>query len=161
MILPKRDFLKQITIEDISDFIEKNNFKPHAVQYDGSHYCKNIKYHSIRDFTEKEKDVIFDEKQLNEIWDFIIIPAIESFKEETGYDIHTKGRMGGWIYCDEAKAEEDDIFQEKQEHEDDEDYEQRCSQVKTLFRALYEFQQWYEQTVETIKEYIQEEKEVD
>lgn len=161
MILPKEEFLEQITIEDVAQFIDDNGFKEHQVHYDGGHYCKNIKWHSIKNFTEKEKNILFDRETLEEVMDCIVIPAIKQFKEKTGHDIYTKGRMGGWIYCDAAKPEDDEFFEnDQQDDEDDEDYDERRWQAIGLFEVLYDFQRWYDDVEQQVKEFLPREQEV-
>jgi hypothetical protein len=157
-ILSDEDFFEKATREEMLNFIERN-FTPHAIQYDGGHYCKNIKYHSIDGFTDKEKDRLFD--YLEEAWDTLIIPAMREFEHENGVNMYTKGRMAGWLYIDDAKVLDDIYTEEQQEGEDLLEYYERIQKLRNTFRILYRFQEWYEIMTEEVRRYIHEEKQED
>lgn len=157
-VLGKDEFFDSAKREEMIGFIE-DNFTPHAVQYDGGHYCKNIKCHSIKGFTEKEKDILFDQEILEETWDAVLIPAMKDFERKNRVKMYTKGRMNGWLYVDEAKVIDDMYMEERQPDEDWEEYQGRVHEVRNVFRILWKFQQWYDEMIKDIRSYLREREE--
>ena len=130
------------------------HFEEHGYHNEGNHYCKNIKIHTINGFTEKEKDKLYNFNICNATWDDVILPEINNFTENKGVDIYTKGRSGGWLYVDEAKEIDFSHFEDQEEDESDDEYEERMYELRYLFRKLWEFEKWYQETLKEVKEYL-------
>ena len=149
-ILPEEEFFEKVTADEMMAFIEEN-FKSHTERYE-SHYCKNIKVHSLQGFTEDEENMLYDMKLLNNIWETVIMPEINRFKKEYNLDIYTKGRSGGWLYVDKCTTLDFEDYQERQEDEDEDEYKDRITPLRSRFEDLWKFHKWYKNVEDLVKE---------
>jgi len=83
-------------IEDITWALEKL-FIPHRERFGPTHYCINIKVYNLPLTRNQEIKALTN---LERIWDEFINPWIADFKAETGHQIYTEGRCGGYMYVD-------------------------------------------------------------
>jgi len=85
-------------IDDIMWALEKL-FILHRERFDPTHYCINVKVHHLPLTRNQEIKAL---ARLETIWDEFINPWIANFKAETGHQIYTEGRSGGYMYVDQV-----------------------------------------------------------
>lgn len=85
-------------IDDITRALEKL-FVLHSERFGQTHYCLNIKVRNLPLTYNQEIKALTN---LERIWDQFINPWIVEFTAETGHQIYTEGRCGGYLYVDEA-----------------------------------------------------------
>jgi hypothetical protein len=152
--LSEKEFFDKTTPEEMASFIEEH-FKIHTHYNEGKHYCKNIKLHSVDGFTSDELSKMYDQKTLTDVWDLIILPAIHIFEREQKVHVYTKGRSGGWLYVDEARADMDlDHLLIQMEDETKSEYEDRTYTLRQRFFKLWAFEKWYNNLQKDVKEYL-------
>ena len=154
ILLNDKEFYEKATIDEMIIFIEQH-YKEHSDRHEG-HYCKHIKIHSVEGFTKEEKDKLYNERILSDVWDLVIIPYIREWENNNKYDgkIYTKGRSGGWLYNDKAETLDLDEFEDKREDEDEGEYQDRLSPLRSRFEILWLMQKWYEEVLTEVKEYL-------
>jgi hypothetical protein len=154
LILQESEFFNKVTPDEMMTFIDEH-YKEHSDMHE-SHYCKNIKIHTVQGFTSEEKDKLYNERILSDVWDLVIIPSIDQWILDNKSDgsIYTKGRSGGWLYCDKAKTLDFDSFGPKEQSEDDDQYEDRIYPLKNAFERLWYMQKWYDIILKDVKEYL-------
>jgi hypothetical protein len=154
MLLNEKEFFSKVIPDEMMIFIEEH-FKEHSDRNCGR-YCKNIKIYNL-DIEKELKDKIWNDYVMSAVWDFVIIPAIEDWKQENRTDIYQMGRCGGWLYLDSAKIHDFTNYESvKQEDESEDEYEDRMHPLRGLFEDLWNFEQWYQQVFEEVKEYLKE-----
>jgi hypothetical protein len=154
MLLSEKEFFKKATPDEMMIFIEEH-FKEHSDR-NTRRYCKNIKIYNL-DIEEEIREKIWDDHVLSAVWNFIILPEIENWKQENKTDIYQMGRSGGWLYLDSAKVHEFSDYEPfQQEDEDKDEYEDRMYPLRGLFEDLWNFEKWYQKVFEEVKEYLKE-----
>jgi hypothetical protein len=74
-------------------------FVQHSERFQRAHYCINIKVFHLPLTRQQEMKAL---ARLENIWDEIINPWIADFKVETGHQIYTEGRSGGYMFVDQV-----------------------------------------------------------
>ena len=152
--LSEAELHKKVTPEEMIIFIEEH-FKEHGHFNEGKHYCKNIKLHSVEGFTTDEISKMYDQDTLTDIWELVILPDINAFEKQQQVHVYTKGRSGGWLYVDEAKADMDfDHLIIRMEDETVSEYEDRTYTLRERFFKLWAFERWYHGLQKEVKEYL-------
>jgi len=85
-------------IDDITWALEKM-FVHHSERYNPIHYCICIKVYHLPLTHQQETKAL---ARLEYIWEDFIRPWVEDFKIETGHQIYSEGRCGGYLYVDQV-----------------------------------------------------------
>jgi hypothetical protein len=85
-------------IDDIMWTLDKL-FVQHSERYQPKQYCINIKVYSLALTRNQEMKAL---AKLEQIWDEFINPWIADFRADTGYQIYSQGRSGGYLYVDQV-----------------------------------------------------------
>lgn len=150
--LNDKEFFDKATPDEMMIFIEEH-FKEHADRHE-RRYCKNIKIYEL-ELDKEIREKLWNDKVLSDVWDFVIIPSINCWKQEHNSDIYQMGRSGGWLYMDRAKVHDFSNYEPvRQEDEDQDEYEDRMHPLKGLFEELWYFEKWYNDVFEDVKEYL-------
>jgi hypothetical protein len=117
-----------MTKKQMVDYLNSNT---HVFRYSTKYAC-SIKLHSQSGITDKEWKIATDENLSRELWDFYLSPMIEDFKANTGYEVYTGGRSGGWIYIDNIE-----IVDESNTYQEVKDAYKALDKLETLKRDMF------------------------
>jgi len=127
-------------------------FHVHSERYEPRKYCINIKVHCLPLTWRQEQKALGN---LEDIWDILIRPWISDFKVQTGYQIYSEGRSGGYLYVDGvSEVQELDEMVEVEEDDDGTELPQITSWTRERLETLLKFKNEWGTLLKDIKAWL-------
>jgi hypothetical protein len=127
-------------------------FHVHSERYEPRKYCINIKVHCLPLTWRQEQKALGN---LEEIWDIFMRPWISDFKAQTGHQIFSEGRCGGYLYVDGvSEVEEPDDMVEVEEDDDGGELPQITGRMRERLMILLKFKNEWGTLLKDIKGWL-------
>ena len=127
-------------------------FHVHSERYEPRKYCVNIKVHALPLTWRQEQKALGN---LEDIWDLFIHPWINHFKAETGHQIYSEGRSGGYLYVDGvSEVQEPDEMVEVEEDDDGTELSQITGWTRERLETLLKFRNEWDTVLKDIKAWL-------